>query len=69
MITVALDAMGGDHAPRTEVEGAILAARELDVRVLLVGVESTVRHELDRHKRQGLPIEIVNANQIITMSD
>jgi glycerol-3-phosphate acyltransferase PlsX len=61
--------MGGDHAPRTEVEGAILAARELGVRVLLVGVEATVRHELSRHKHHGLPIEIVNANQIITMSD
>ena len=69
MITVALDAMGGDHAPRTEVEGAILAARELNVRVLLVGVEATVRHELARHKHDGLPIEVVNANQIITMSD
>jgi len=69
MITVALDAMGGDHAPRTEVEGAILAARELGVRVLLVGVEATVRHELARHKHDGLPIEVVNANQIITMSD
>src|SRR5208282_2234797 len=69
MITVALDAMGGDHAPRTEVEGAILAARELDVRVVLVGVEATVRHELSRYKHDGVPIEIVNANQIITMSD
>ena len=36
MITIALDAMGGDHAPRAEVEGAIAAARELGVRVLLV---------------------------------
>jgi len=69
MITVALDAMGGDHAPRTEVEGAILAARELGVRVLLVGVEATVRHELARHKHDGLPIEVVNANQVITMND
>ena len=46
MITIALDAMGGDHAPRAEVEGAILAARELGVRVLLVGIEATVRQEL-----------------------
>jgi len=43
MTTIALDAMGGDSAPRAEVEGAILAARELDVRVLLVGIEATVR--------------------------
>ncbi|HXJ15969.1 MAG TPA: phosphate acyltransferase PlsX [Candidatus Polarisedimenticolia bacterium] len=69
MTTIALDAMGGDHAPRAEVEGAILAARELGVRVLLVGIESTVRHELDRHRHAGLPIEIVNATEVVGMSD
>jgi len=69
MTTVALDAMGGDHAPRAEVEGAILAARELDVRILLVGVESVVKQELSRHKIRGLPIEIVNATEIIAMTD
>ena len=69
MITIALDAMGGDHAPRAEVEGAILAARELGVRVLLVGVEETVRQELARHKLGDLPIEVVNATDVITMSD
>src|SRR5579862_6804471 len=69
MITIALDAMGGDHAPRAEVEGAILAARELGVRVLLVGIEETVRQELERHKRRDLPIEIVNATEVVTMND
>ena len=69
MTTIALDAMGGDHAPRVEVEGAILAARELGVRVLLVGVEATVRQELHRHKPRGLPIEVVNATDVITMTD
>ena len=69
MITIALDAMGGDHAPRAEVEGAILAAREFGVRILLVGVETTLRHELGRHKLRGLPIEVQNANEVITMTD
>jgi phosphate acyltransferase len=69
MITIALDAMGGDHAPRAEVEGAILAARELGVRVLLVGVEETVRQEIARHKLRDLPIEVVNATEVITMTD
>ncbi len=69
MTTIALDAMGGDHAPRVEVEGAILAARELGVRVLLVGLESQVREELDRHRHQGLPIEIVPATEVIAMTD
>ncbi|HXX45009.1 MAG TPA: phosphate acyltransferase PlsX [Candidatus Acidoferrales bacterium] len=69
MTTIALDAMGGDHAPRVEVEGAILAARELDVRILLIGVESSIREELNRHRYQGLPIEIVPATEVITMTD
>jgi len=61
--------MGGDHAPRVEVEGAILAARELGVRVLLVGIETKVREELERHRHNGLPIEIVPATEVITMTD
>jgi phosphate acyltransferase len=69
MNTIALDAMGGDHAPGTEVEGAVLAARELGVRVLLVGIEETVRQELAKHRRRGLPIEIVHASEVITMRD
>jgi len=69
MVTIALDAMGGDHAPRAEVEGAILAARELGVRILLVGVEAAVRQELSRNRTRNLPIEIVNATEVITMTD
>jgi len=69
MTTIALDAMGGDHAPRVEVEGAILAARELGVRVLLVGVESQVRSELNRHRHRALSIEVVPAPEVITMAD
>jgi phosphate acyltransferase len=69
MTTIALDAMGGDHAPRAEVEGAIMAAREYDVRVLLVGVEATVRQELNRHRYRAPSIEVVNATEVITMRD
>jgi glycerol-3-phosphate acyltransferase PlsX len=69
MTTIALDAMGGDHAPRAEVEGAILAARELGVRILLVGLEATVKQELSRHRLRGLPIEVVHAAEVITMTD
>jgi glycerol-3-phosphate acyltransferase PlsX len=69
MTTIAVDAMGGDHAPRAEVEGALLAARELGVRILLVGIEERVKHELARHRTRNLPIEVVNATEVITMSD
>ena len=43
---IALDAMGSDRAPKPEVEGAIQAARQFGVRVLLVGPESIVKPEL-----------------------
>ncbi len=41
-ITIAVDAMGGDLAPGEIVAGAIQAAEELDVRVLLVGIEDAI---------------------------
>jgi glycerol-3-phosphate acyltransferase PlsX len=69
MTTIALDAMGGDHAPRAEVEGAILAARELGVKVVLVGIEDKVRQELNRHRHRGVAVEIVNATEVVTMQD
>ena len=69
MITIAVDAMGGDHAPRPEVEGAVLAARELGVRVLLVGQTEVVKRELARHPHRGLPIELAPASEVITMKD
>jgi len=69
MITIAVDAMGGDHAPRPEVEGSVLAARELGVRVVLVGQPSVIRAELAKHAVPNLPIEIVPASEVIAMDD
>jgi glycerol-3-phosphate acyltransferase PlsX len=69
MITIALDAMGGDHAPRAEVEGAVQAARLLGVRVVLTGLEAKLRAELNRIPHRDVPIEIANASEVITMED
>src|SRR5215469_4627249 len=67
---IALDAMGSDRAPKPEVEGAIQAARQFGVRVLLVGPESIVKPELERHNGAArLPIEVVHASEYITMED
>jgi glycerol-3-phosphate acyltransferase PlsX len=67
---IALDAMGSDRAPKPEIEGAIQAARQYGVRVLLVGPETLVKAELDRHRAAArLPIEIVHASEYITMDD
>src|ERR1700691_6006900 len=69
MITIAVDAMGGDHAPRPEVEGSVLAAREFGVRILLVGQPTVVRAELAKLAEPNLPIEVVAASEVITMDD
>lgn len=70
MVTIALDAMGGDHFPRAEVEGALQAAKTVGVRVILVGREEVIRKELDRHFGwQQLPIEIRHASEQITMEE
>ena len=70
MVTIAVDAMGGDHAPKAEVEGAIRAARDLGVKVILVGQQDVVRRELDvQNGHSELPIEIVHASQRVTMED
>jgi glycerol-3-phosphate acyltransferase PlsX len=67
---IALDAMGSDRAPKPEVEGAIQAARQYGVHVLLVGPENLIKPELGRHlSALRLPIRIVHASEYITMED
>jgi glycerol-3-phosphate acyltransferase PlsX len=70
MLTIAVDAMGGDHAPKNEVEGAVRAARAYDVRVLLVGKEDVLRRELAQHDGyRSLAVEIRHASERITMEE
>jgi glycerol-3-phosphate acyltransferase PlsX len=69
MMKIAVDAMGGDHAPANEVQGAIQAANELGVGVVLVGHERQLHDELRRHGWHGRAIEVVDATEVITMSD
>ena len=70
MITIAVDAMGGDHAPVPEVEGAIRAVTTQDVNVLLVGKEPILQAELSKYDGwKKLPIKIVHASEVVTMHD
>src|ERR1700727_1127162 len=67
---IALDAMGSDKAPDPEIKGAILACRQLPIRVHLVGPEDRLRPALDEATRgRELPIVIVPAAEWITMDD
>ena len=58
MVRIAVDAMGGDYAPREVVHGAVLAAREFGVTVQLVGSPDAINAELKRHALEGLDIAI-----------
>jgi glycerol-3-phosphate acyltransferase PlsX len=66
--TIALDGMGGDHAPDVVVEGAVMAARELGTRILLVGPQRELEAKLGKDAA-SLPIEVVNATQVIEMDE
>jgi glycerol-3-phosphate acyltransferase PlsX len=69
MIRIAIDAMGGDHAPREVVHGAVIAAQELGVAIQLVGPVEAINHELSRHQTQGLDIVIVPASEVVSMDE
>ncbi len=67
---IAVDAMGSDRAPKPEIEGALLAARHYNVKILLVGAEERIKSELKNHlSAQYLPVEVVNATQVIGMHE
>jgi glycerol-3-phosphate acyltransferase PlsX len=66
---IAVDAMGGDHAPAAVVEGALAAAREHGHRIVLVGKEEAVRPELTRLGASAGEIELVHAPETIEMHE
>jgi glycerol-3-phosphate acyltransferase PlsX len=69
---IVVDAMGGDHAPAAEVEGAVEAVRETagESTVILVGDEARVRAELERHDaRDQTGIEVVHASERVEMGE
>ncbi|HXD21278.1 MAG TPA: phosphate acyltransferase PlsX [Vicinamibacterales bacterium] len=70
MIRIAVDAMGGDHAPAAIVDGAVAAARHLDIQIALVGIPTQVEQALDAHADwRSLPVTIVDAPDVIEMAD
>jgi len=68
-ITIALDAMGGDHAPEAAIRGGIWAARDFGLTVQLVGLPEIIEAELTKHNVKGLNLPIIPASQIIEMHE
>ncbi len=72
MIRIAIDAMGGDNAPREIVTGVIEAARKSDDRfeLILVGDKTLIEKELAHHHFiRKLPISVVHASQHVSMDE
>jgi glycerol-3-phosphate acyltransferase PlsX len=69
MINIAVDAMGSDNAPYSEIEGCVQAAKAYDVKVTLVGKEPVLVPLLREAGGDRLPIEVRNATQVISMDE
>jgi len=69
MIRIALDAMGGDRAPRAIVEGAAWAAQEYDCQIVLVGKERNIKKFLDKTDYPKDRITVKHAQETIKMGE
>ena len=69
MTRIVVDAMGSDNYPVPDVEGAVMAAREYGVDVILTGDASRIQPLLDSHHAAPLPIRVVDAPEMLTMHD
>ena len=66
---IAVDAMGGDFGPKVNVEGALRAAEDFDVEVLLVGAEDVIRMEISPQAGSRAKVNIINAPDAIGMGE
>ncbi|MCX5667942.1 MAG: phosphate acyltransferase PlsX [Candidatus Omnitrophica bacterium] len=66
---IVLDAMGGDNAPMVEVEGAIQAAQEFDHEIILVGDETRIKKEMEKHNFSSPKIIFKHASEVIGMGE
>ena len=67
---IAIDAMGGDEGPGGIIDGALVAARHLQIGLLIVGALDTIQRELARHPAvSSLDIRILEAPERIEMAE
>ena len=65
---IAIDAMGGDYAPAEIVAGAVMAAKEGNIYLSLVGDYEQVKSELSKHDSKDLPVQIIPSDGVISPS-
>lgn len=69
MTRIVVDAMGSDNYPTPDVVGSVMAAREFDVEIILVGDRSKILPVLNIQNANGLSIKIIDAPEMLTMED
>jgi glycerol-3-phosphate acyltransferase PlsX len=68
-LTIAVDAMGGDHAPRVNVEGAVAAAIDFGLDTLLVGRRKEIEADLARTGYTGSRVGVVDADEVVLFDE
>ncbi|MFC1509529.1 phosphate acyltransferase PlsX [Candidatus Omnitrophota bacterium] len=69
MFKIALDVMGSDNSPSSDVGGAVLAAREFDYEIVLVGKKDIIKKELENYKSVPTNISVCHAPEVIGMHE
>jgi glycerol-3-phosphate acyltransferase PlsX len=69
MNRIVVDAMGSDGFPTPDIIGAVQAAREYDVEIILVGDQALIAPVLSNQNPGNLPIRVVHAPEMLTMED
>ena len=69
MTCIVVDAMGSDDHPQPDIEGAVMAAREYGVDIILVGDEAKLKPVLASINPGNLPVRILHAPETLTMED
>lgn len=69
MSKIAIDVMGGDYAPDEIIKGCVLATKDIDSTLVLVGKEKVIKEKLSAYTYDERKIEIVHADEVIEMGE
>lgn len=69
MSKIAIDIMGGDHAPDEIIKGCVLATKDIDSTLVLVGKEDVIKEKLSAYTYDESKIEIMPADEVIEMGE
>ena len=69
MSKIAVDIMGGDHAPDEIIKGCVLATKDIESTLVLVGKEDVIREKLSAYTYDESKIEIMHADEVIEMNE